>query len=98
MQRPSRLLGAAGASIFPTQYVAVREIGLTLFSTELVLLGAALLTLAGPSVAYGLAHRLENRTIAVWAWLAGPPPLDQGELTAVLTLARAELAEAFRAR
>jgi spermidine synthase len=70
MQRHHFLLGAAGASILLTQYVAVREIGSTFFSTELVLLGATLMTLAGPSAGYALAHRLSDRALAVWGALS----------------------------
>lgn len=70
MQRHHLLLGAAGASILLTQYVAVREIGSTFFSTELVLLGATLVTLAGPSAGYAFAHRLSDRALAVWGALS----------------------------
>jgi len=68
--RDRLLLGAAGASSLFTQYVVVREIGSTLLSTELVLLAATLITLAGPSLGYALAHRLSNRVVAVWGALS----------------------------
>ena len=66
MQRDGMLLAAAGAAILLTQYVAVREIGSTFFSTELVLLGATGVTLAGPSLAYAVAHRISPRLLVVW--------------------------------
>jgi spermidine synthase len=68
--RDRLLLGAAGASSLFTQYVVVREVGSTLLSTELVLLAATLVTLAGPSFGYALAHRLSNRVVAVWGALS----------------------------
>jgi spermidine synthase len=64
------LLGAAGASSVLTQYVAVREIGSTFLSTELVLLAATLVTLAGPSLGYALAHRIPDRVVALWGGLS----------------------------
>jgi spermidine synthase len=73
MARPVRdhlLLAAAGASSLFTQYVVVREIGSTLLSTELVLLAATVVTLAGPSFGYALAHRLSNRAVALWGVLS----------------------------
>ena len=49
-----------------TQFVAVREIGSTFFSTELVALGAVAVTLIGPSLGYALSHRLAARLLAAW--------------------------------
>jgi spermidine synthase len=69
VRRDHLLLGAAGASILLTQYIAVREIGSTFFSTEIVLLGAVLSTLVGPSLGYAVAHRIGSRTLAVWGGL-----------------------------
>jgi spermidine synthase len=66
MQRDRLLLAAAGAGILLTQHVAVREIGSTFFSTELVLLGATAVILAGPSVAYTIAHRISPRLLIAW--------------------------------
>ena len=64
------LLGAAGAALMMTQYLAAREIGASFFSTELVLVGAVVVTLVGPSLAYALAHRLGPRLLAVWGALS----------------------------
>lgn len=64
------LLGAAGVGILLTQHVAVREIGSTFFSTELVLLGATVITLAGPSLAYAFAHRISAPVLAAWGGLS----------------------------
>jgi spermidine synthase len=49
-----------------TQYVAVREIGSTFFSTELVLLLSTVVTLAGPSVAYAISHRIPDWAAVLW--------------------------------
>lgn len=53
-----------------TQIIAVREIGSTFFSTELVLLGAVLSTLVGPSLGYALSHRIGARALALWGGLS----------------------------
>jgi spermidine synthase len=70
LSRDHLLLGAAGASSVLTQYVAVREIGSTFLATELVLLAATLVTLAGPSLGYALAHRIPDRILALWGALS----------------------------
>jgi spermidine synthase len=64
------ILVAAGAAIILTQYVAVREIGSTFFSTELTLLGAVVVSLVGPSLGYAVSHRLSPRLLAVWGTLS----------------------------
>lgn len=53
-----------------TQYVAVREIGSTFFSTELVILAAVIVTFTGPSLGYAVAHRLGDRLLAAWGAVA----------------------------
>src|SRR6516165_2646841 len=70
LARDHLLLGAAGASGLLAQYVAVREIGSTFLSTELVLLVATVVTLAGPSLAYALAHKIPDRVVALWGGLS----------------------------
>jgi len=70
MRRDLVLLGASGVGILLTQHVAVREIGSTFFSTELVLLGATVITLAGPSVAYTIAHRISTPLLVAWGCLS----------------------------
>lgn len=71
--RAAALLALAGASLLLGQYVVVREVGSTFFSTELVALGSTLLTLAGPSVGYAVAPRMGERLLGVWGglWLVG---------------------------
>jgi len=64
------LLAAAGGAILLTQYVAVREIGSTFFSTELIAIVAVLVTLLGPSVGYALADRIGDRPLAVWGTIS----------------------------
>jgi hypothetical protein len=56
----------AGAALIMTQYIAVREIGSTFASTELVIIGAVVMALIGPSIAYLLAHRLSQRALKFW--------------------------------
>lgn len=58
-------LVAAGAALLAVQLIGVRELGSTLFSTELVVFAATLLTLVGPSVGYLLAPRLRRRSDSV---------------------------------
>jgi spermidine synthase len=89
MQRDRLLLAAAGAGILLTQHVAVREIGSTFFSTELVLLGATAVILAGPSVAYTIAHRISPRLLIAWgcASLAAHLALPVGLRAAVGAMA-----------
>lgn len=70
MTRDRALLALSGAALVLTQYVAVREIGSTFFSTELVVLGAVVVTMIGPSVGYAVAHRLSDRALAVWGALS----------------------------
>lgn len=57
---------AAGAVLMLIQYVAARELSSTLFSTELVVIGASLVTLLGPSLGYALSGRRRSP-----GWLAG---------------------------
>lgn len=54
------MLTAAGAVLMLIQYVAARELSSTLFSTELVVIGASVVTLLGPSVGYALSGRLRS--------------------------------------
>jgi spermidine synthase len=70
LSRDQFLLGAAGASSVLTQYVAVREIGSTFLPTEIVILAATLVTLAGPSIGYAIAHRIPDRVLALWGALS----------------------------
>jgi spermidine synthase len=70
LTRDHLLLGAAGASSVLAQYIAVREIGSTFLSTELVILAATLVTLAGPSLGYALAHRIPDRILGLWGGLS----------------------------
>lgn len=65
-QRDRLLLTAAGATILLTQIVAVREMGSTFFSTEIVLIIATVTTLVGPSVGYALAPRINEKVFAAW--------------------------------
>ena len=51
---------AAGAALLLIQYVAARELSSTLFSTELVVIGATFVTLLGPSVGYALSGRVRT--------------------------------------
>ncbi|APR82524.1 Spermidine synthase [Minicystis rosea] len=50
--------------------MAVREIGATFFSTELLLLLVTMVTLAGPSIGYAIAHRIPDRVLAIWGCLS----------------------------
>lgn len=60
-------LVAAGAALLLIQYVAARELSSTLFSTELVVIGATFVTLLGPSVGYALSGRVRTRgRLAGW--------------------------------
>jgi spermidine synthase len=78
--RVPALLALAGATLLLGQYVVVREVGSTFFSTELVALGATLVTLAGPSVGYAVAPRVGERLLRVWGglWLVGQLGLPFG--------------------
>lgn len=62
---PSRhdagLIATAGAALLLCQYLAVRELSATVFSTELVAILATLVTLVGPSLGYALGPRLGRR-------------------------------------
>jgi spermidine synthase len=64
------LLASAGAALVLTQYLAAREIGSTFFSTEIVLLLATVIMLAGPSVGYAVAHRVSDRALLAWGLAA----------------------------
>lgn len=78
------MLGAAGAALLLIQYVAARELSSTLFSTELVVIGATVVTLLGPSLGYALSGRLR-----VGRWL--------GALGAVAVLLQLALPVSVRA-
>lgn len=64
------LIGLCGMAMMLTQYVAVREVGSTFFSTELVTLMAIVMALIGPTIAYAFAHRIGNTLVNVWAVLS----------------------------
>lgn len=49
-----------------TQYIAVREIGSTFFSTELITVATVIMILIGPSIAYFVAFRISNKLLALW--------------------------------
>lgn len=70
VHRARSLLACSGAAIIFAQYVAVRELGSTFFSTEFVLLAATAVTLLGPSAGYALGARVSGRVLAVWGALA----------------------------
>ena len=54
------LLAVAGAGLLCAQYVASRELGSTFFVTELSVLAAAVVTLAGPSLGYAIGNRVRR--------------------------------------
>jgi spermidine synthase len=90
-RRAPALLATAGASLLRGQYVVVREVGSTFFSTELVALAATLVTLAGPSLGYAVAPRVGERLLAAWGglWLVGQFGLPFGVRALVGTLGAA---------
>lgn len=49
------LITLCGTALMMTQYIGVREIGSTFFSTELITLIAVVISLAGLSVAYAVS-------------------------------------------
>ena len=56
----------AGATLLGGQIIAVREIGSTFFATEITAAAATLATVAGLSLGYGLANRLDPRSRKLW--------------------------------
>lgn len=64
--RKRMLIGLCGTAMMLTQYVAVREVGSTFFSTELVTLMAVVMALIGPSLAYGAVHRFGAKFVTGW--------------------------------
>src|SRR4051812_10115441 len=69
-RRTKALLFTSGAALMLTQYVAVREIGSTFFSTELTAIAAVAVAMVGPSIAYAVGARLDRRMLAVWGTLS----------------------------
>ncbi|MBK9144495.1 MAG: methyltransferase domain-containing protein [Candidatus Melainabacteria bacterium] len=64
--RDKLLILDCGAVLMLTQYIAVREIGSSFFSTELITVAAVIMILIGPSIAYYLADRVGPRFLAFW--------------------------------
>jgi len=60
------LLGVSGAAILLSQYITVREIGSSFFSTELVIFIAVFITLTAPSIGYAIAHKVSSFFILLW--------------------------------
>lgn len=70
MNRDRLLLLICGAILMLTQYICVREIGSTFFSTEIVTLLSVIMVLIGPSIAYSIGNRVSERGLVVWAALS----------------------------
>ncbi|MCB9466681.1 MAG: methyltransferase domain-containing protein [Candidatus Obscuribacterales bacterium] len=70
MNRDRLLLLTCGAILMLTQYICVREIGSTFFSTEIVTLLSVIMILIGPSIAYSMSERVSQRGLLLWAALS----------------------------
>lgn len=51
------------------QYIGIREIGAAVFPSELVTIISVLMVMTGPSLAYGVADRVNDRALAWWGML-----------------------------
>ncbi len=66
LNQDDHLALAAGAALLAGQIIIVREIGSTFFATELTAVAATLTTVAGLSVGYSLAARVDLRFLRFW--------------------------------
>ena len=53
-----------------SQYICVREVGSTFFSTEIITLLSVIMILIGPSIAYFVADRVGDRLLVAWGGLS----------------------------
>ncbi len=68
-RRDNFLLVLCGALLIISQYVVIREIGSTFFSTEIITVIGTIMVLLGPSLAYSLSHRVSEKTLSLWGIL-----------------------------
>ena len=49
------------------QYIAVREIGSTFFSTEIITLLSVVMIMVGPSIAYYFCEKVSQKMLLYWS-------------------------------
>ncbi len=65
----SLLLTICGAVMILAQFIAVREIGSTFFSTEIIAVLTTLAIMLGPCLAYAIAHLVTDFFLRIWFFL-----------------------------
>lgn len=66
-KKENALIICCGAVLMLSQYILVREVGSTFFSTEIITIMSVVMSLIGPSIAYFFVDKVSERVLLIWS-------------------------------